>query len=130
MGWALFDGSPTDVVLGRAGAGKTRNSLETGFSEDQLDPSCLRRGASLPHELVGVLAITRGSRSYPSTATADWMMDSQMRLPSVPPVRSSEARSGWGIMPRTLPRSLMMPAMFATLPFGFAAGMTWPAAFE
>ncbi len=34
----------------------------------------------------------------------------------------------WGIMPSTLPRSLVMPAMFAAVPFGFVSSPTRPSA--
>ena len=45
--------------------------------------------------------------AYPSAACAA----SNIRRPSVPPWASSISRSGWGIMPSTLPASLRMPAM-------------------
>ena len=44
--------------------------------------------------------------------------DSNSFSPSVPPCFSSTARSGWGIMPMTLPCSLVMPAMSRAEPLG------------
>src|SRR6185312_2482415 len=44
--------------------------------------------------------------------------------PSEPPRSASAQRSGCGIMPSTLPRLLMMPAMLCREPLGLAPGMT------
>ena len=46
--------------------------------------------------------------------------DSNSTSPSPLPSIGSQARSGCGIMPTTLRRSLQMPAMFRAAPFGFA----------
>src|SRR5665213_2879181 len=46
--------------------------------------------------------------------------------PSVPPKTASAARSGWGIMPRTLPCALMTPAMWAKEPLGLNASPKAP----
>src|SRR5439155_13155328 len=46
--------------------------------------------------------------------------------PSTPPSSSSLQRSGWGIIPSTLPRRFVMPAIACTEPFGLAAGTTIP----
>src|SRR2546422_3338091 len=46
--------------------------------------------------------------------------------PSVPPSSASAHRSGCGIMPSTLPRLLMIPAMLCSEPFGLAFGRTRP----
>src|SRR5690606_3591237 len=40
--------------------------------------------------------------------------------PPVRPSTGSEARSGWGIMPMTLPRSLIRPAISRAEPFGLS----------
>ena len=42
--------------------------------------------------------------------------------PSVEPVSTSTACSGWGIRPNTLPRSLTTPAMSSSEPLGFSPG--------
>ena len=47
--------------------------------------------------------------------------DSNSTSPSPLPSIGSQARSGCGIMPTTLRRSLQMPAMLRAAPFGFAA---------
>ena len=58
---------------------------------------------------------------------ASTMLLNRLR-PSVPPCIGSIAFSGWGIMPRTLPASLMMPAMLRCEPFRLVAGSTLPSA--
>src|SRR3954464_7814821 len=55
-------------------------------------------------------------------------MDSRMTSPSVPPSAASQARSGCGIMPTTLRRSLQMPAIACADPFGFESSATSPSA--
>jgi len=42
------------------------------------------------------------------------------RRPSMPPVAGSQARSGWGIRPSTLPAALVKPATSPTEPLGLA----------
>ena len=42
------------------------------------------------------------------------------RAPSVDPSSASQARSGWGMRPTTLPASLQMPAMSSTEPLGLS----------
>ena len=39
--------------------------------------------------------------------------------PSVPPISSSQQRSGWGIIPKTLPSEFIIPAIFDSDPLGF-----------
>ena len=46
--------------------------------------------------------------------------------PSLEPSISSQARSGWGIMPRTLRSWLQMPAMFERAPLGLASSVISP----
>ena len=48
--------------------------------------------------------------------------------PSIPPISGSQQRSGCGIIPRTLPSRLRIPAMFRLEPLGLASGVTrpWP----
>src|SRR5262245_65941606 len=53
-------------------------------------------------------------------------IDSKIMRPSTPPTSGSQARSGCGIMPTTLRRSLQMLAIACTEPFGFHASSTWP----
>ena len=43
-----------------------------------------------------------------------------MRRPSALPRSGSAFRSGWGIIPSTLPEALTMPAMSARLPLGLS----------
>ncbi|HEY0592810.1 MAG TPA: hypothetical protein VGF40_13650, partial [Thermoanaerobaculia bacterium] len=52
-----------------------------------------------------------------------WAIDWNTLRPVAPPTSVSQARSGWGIMPRTLRPRLTMPAMFAVEPLGFAAAV-------
>src|SRR3954469_25326214 len=54
--------------------------------------------------------------------------DANSILPSSLPSSASEARSGCGIRPTTLPRALHVPAMLATEPFGFALADAPPVA--
>ena len=54
------------------------------------------------------------------------MMEPKIDRPSVPPIISSQQRSGWGIMPRTLPARLVMPAMLFREPLGLEAGVASP----
>src|SRR6266545_3937299 len=58
--------------------------------------------------------------------TSDW----NTLNPSVPPSSGSAARSGWGIMPRTLPPGPQIPAMLSSDPFGFASEVIWPSGVE
>src|SRR5215467_4583599 len=53
-------------------------------------------------------------------------IDRNINRPSSLPSMSSAHRSGCGIMPRTLPSGLMIPAMLSSEPFGFASGVTLP----
>src|SRR5688500_1352586 len=53
-------------------------------------------------------------------------IDSKRPNPSVEPNNGFTASSGCGIRPRTVPRSLMMPAMSFTEPLGFASGSGLP----
>ena len=50
---------------------------------------------------------------------ADCSSDRSSTTPSAEPSIASLARSGWGMSPTTLPRSLQIPAMSSRLPFGF-----------
>ena len=43
------------------------------------------------------------------------MIDSQSTLPSLPPSSGSQQRSGWGIMPNTLPRSFIRRNWLASM---------------
>jgi hypothetical protein len=51
---------------------------------------------------------------------------SNMAIPSWLARFTSAARSGCGIMPKTLRPSLVMPAIFSADPFGLDASVTWP----
>ena len=53
-------------------------------------------------------------------------MLSKIHLPSSLPSSGSQARSGCGIRPATLRRSLQMPAMFCSEPLGFALSVRFP----
>jgi len=59
-------------------------------------------------------------------ATKCATMESNTLRPSTWRSASSAARSGCGIRPSTLPRSLTMPAMLLTAPFGFADSVRRP----
>ena len=58
------------------------------------------------------------------------MIELKMSAPSVPPTTCSQHLSGCGIMPRTLPLALTMPAMLSTEPFGLESGVTRPSVVE
>src|SRR4029077_13425964 len=60
------------------------------------------------------------------TRDADSITDRNSLRPSVPPSSGSEQRSGCGIIPSTLPRLLVMPAMLWRDPLGFAQGRNRP----
>ncbi len=64
-----------------------------------------------PHELSGNRA-AGPAVSYPTASSRP----SNSRRPSVRPWAGSTARSGWGMRPSTLPRSLRMPAMWRAEP--------------
>ena len=53
-------------------------------------------------------------------------IDRNIVAPSSPPINDSHARSGCGIMPRTLPAAFMIPAMLFTEPFGLNSEVTSP----
>jgi len=57
-------------------------------------------------------------------------MDSRMTRPSVPPSADSHARSGCGIIPTTLRRSLQIPAIACSEPFGFDSSEMVPSGAE
>ena len=52
------------------------------------------------------------------------MIESKTVRPSSLPRIRSEARSGWGIRPRTFPASLRMPAIEASEPLTLAASVS------
>ena len=54
------------------------------------------------------------------------MIERHSRLPSSPPSSGSETRSGWGIMPSTLPAGLITPAMSWAEPLGLASPPSRP----
>src|SRR3954470_19858002 len=58
----------------------------------------------------------RRSCSHARTAAS---IDLKTPSPCGGPMSGSKARSGWGIMPSTLPLSLMMPAIARMDPLGF-----------
>ena len=59
--------------------------------------------------------------NYASVLTVPFSnKDLNSRKPSVEPKSASTARSGWGIMPNTLPRLLTIPAMLRKEPLGFS----------
>src|SRR5213079_1405857 len=53
-------------------------------------------------------------------------IDRKIFVPSMLPSRASEARSGWGIRPKTFRSRLQIPAMFSIEPFGLASGRMRP----
>ena len=66
------------------------------------------------------------NRHQTATRANAWMAERNTARPSLPPSRSSQARSGCGIMPNTLPRAFAMPAMLLSDPFGFDSAVTRP----
>jgi hypothetical protein len=46
------------------------------------------------------------------------MIDRKITAPSSPPISGSQQRSGWGIIPNTLPRVFTIPAMLFIEPLG------------
>src|SRR5581483_6648624 len=80
-----------------------------------------------PFVLVGLEAVAFERLLVHGHAVANaFTIDSRMTSPSTLPSRGSQARSGCGIMPTTLRRSLQMPAFAWTDPFGFAASSRRP----
>src|SRR5688500_13211130 len=79
----------------------------------------LRQGHQMP-------TVTRRSpTAFAALSTSERMMPA----PSSEPRMASDARSGWGMSPATLPAALMTPAMARSDPFGFAARSSSAAAF-
>ena len=54
------------------------------------------------------------------------MIERHSRLPSSPPSSGSDTRSGWGMMPSTLPAGLITPAMSWAEPLGLASPPSSP----
>src|SRR5260370_41906374 len=65
-------------------------------------------------------------RHHTATLASAWMAERKMTSPSSPPSNASQARSGCGIRPTTLPRAFEMPAMFRSEPLGFESAVTRP----
>ena len=76
--------------------------------------SSLERGETRP---------TRGVQAKPPAVAARAAI---IGLPSVPPCRASAARSGCGIMPRTVLDSLKMPAILSRDPLGLSSSVGSP----
>src|SRR5271157_1313101 len=84
-------------------------------------PACLGHSCGRGHDCAPA---DSGEVSYFAAiaATSEW----KIFAPSVMPSSGAEARSGCGIMPRTLRPSLQIPAMFSSEPLGLAAEVTSP----
>src|SRR5207302_5704972 len=69
----------------------------------------------------------QGDRAHVAAAAAAVRVtDRNSSSPSVPPSAASAQRSGCGIMPSTLPRSLTIPATWCSEPLGLAEGSVRP----
>ena len=79
-------------------------------------------------ELIIVNAAGHSTGDPGMSETAVAATDRNSFRPSVPPSSGSAHRSGWGIMPNTLPRALTMPAMLCIEPLGLALLVTRPLA--
>src|SRR4029077_2194125 len=88
------------------------------------DAVLLRRERDLPQP-AGVHGVQAHETS---TLSAPPATDRKSLRPSAPPSSGSAQRSGWGIIPSTLPRLLTIPAMLCSEPFGLALGTTRPLA--
>src|SRR5690349_7862150 len=66
------------------------------------------------------LAVDNG-RHQTATRVRAWIAERNRINPSSPPSRGSQARSGCGIKPTTLPCAFEIPAMFRAEPLGFAS---------
>src|SRR5271157_95012 len=84
-------------------------------------PTCLGDSCGRGHDCAPA---DSGEVSYFAAiaATSEW----KIFAPSVMPSSGAEARSGCGIMPRTLRPSLQIPAMFSSEPLGLASEVTSP----
>src|SRR5207245_11398292 len=69
-----------------------------------------------------------GTPNYFAAKTPAPTSDSKIFIPSVPPSSDSLARSGCGIIPRTLRPGLQMPAMLSRDPLGLDSAVISPAA--
>src|SRR5258707_5383214 len=65
-------------------------------------------------------------RHYAWIFEIEAVSERKISRPSLEPSISSQARSGWGIMPRTLRSRLQMPAIFEREPLGLAASVSSP----
>src|SRR5712692_5142404 len=88
------------------------------------DAVLLRREGNLPQPALVYRVQTQLTSILNALPATDWKSLSPSALPS----SASAQRSGWGIIPSTLPRLLMMPAMLCSEPFGLALGTTRPSA--
>src|SRR5579859_2672099 len=90
----------------------------------------VRREVVLSNQFGGDRGFGHGQILQAASATVLFssaaMMLSRIHLPSSLPSNGSQARSGCGIRPATLRRSLQMPAMFESEPFGFAVSVRLP----
>jgi hypothetical protein len=73
---------------------------------------------------------TTGAALFQAQAGTACNSDSKSDRPSVFESRGSQARSGCGIMPKTLRPLLVMPAIFSLLPFTLASSVTIPVALQ
>src|SRR5205807_4116592 len=86
--------------------------------------------------LIGPMIARRRSLGYPlkaysyaaraRVASIVSIIDRKIVKPSALPSRSSQARSGCGIKPKTFPSGLQIPAIFSIDPFGLAEGSIRP----
>ena len=119
-----------ELVLGAREAERERvlDGGQAGFwatgrrrvSSRSASPSSYGTSSSSPGARRAASAAEAAHTRLPSTAMRiDWKI---FRPSAEPPVSSSTACSGWGIRPKTLPRSLQTPAMSWTEPLKFSPG--------
>src|SRR2546425_4928140 len=85
------------------------------------------KGDDGPATLVPIPVRTHAAaRARPARTVS--AMERNILAPSLLARRTSDARSGCGIKPKTFPSRLQMPAMFSMEPLGFDSGVVAPVA--
>src|SRR5262249_12091904 len=77
-------------------------------------------GRFAPQDRANFLQLEGRQLTHAVAATSEFTMLSKITRPSAEPTSGSEARSGCGIRPITLRRSLQIPAMSRSDPFGLS----------
>src|SRR5437773_12105137 len=87
-----------------------RSDLSDFLLGSESHATCLMRSDGLVERVARIVSI----------------IERKIFAPSVLPRCAAQARSGWGIKPKTFRSRLQIPAMFWIEPFGFASGTIRP----